>query len=280
MITRRFIEKVHYYFDELNFHITTPQTYGEFEYAALNALAHSAELCDAQNVINMAQFCYKHWGRIEKIFEKKLDVFNEYAYEGSDVVSLVSDEEAQGTYFITNGLTKKLKEIYVASESLEDLAFMIGYNNGKFKIFEDGDYYLKYATMSSSKMKLFNKHGNCLCNMVLSNNASIFLENNKTNYELVIYDDFIGIYERNYIDSLSDEDIIDTENLVADIEWDLINKNSELGVAKLNIYQENNNFEMLLAFATSTFLIFQRYMSNQRAVRVAMIGAAAGIVRR
>ena len=115
-------------------------------------------------------------------------------------------------------------------------------------------------------MKLFDKRDNCLCNIVLSDKLDIFLENNISPYELVIYDGFVGIYDRKYIDSLAPEEIIDTNKLLADIEWDILKKNSKLGVAKLNIYAPDQDVEMLLLFATSTFLLFQRYMQEQKSI--------------
>ena len=78
--------------------------------------------------------------------------------------------------------------------------------------------------MSSSKMKLFDRRNNCLCNIVLSEDLGIFLENNLPPYDLVVYDDFVGIYARKYIDSLADTDIIDNDRLLADIEWDILEK--------------------------------------------------------
>ncbi len=272
MITRKFIEKVHDAFDELNYRETKKLNFDNFEKQATNTLTHSENLADAIDVVRMYQFCLKHWDKIEKLFDKKLDIFNEYDYEGNSLISLISDEQALGTYYITNGINKKVKEVFIASHSFdEEEMFAIGFNNGKFTVFDDGDYYLKYSKMSASKMKLFDNKNNCLCNIVLSEDCGVFLENNCTPYYLALYDDFIGIYERSYTDTLLDTDILDTEKLVADIEWDILEKNSELGVSKLNIYSANADLEMLLLFASSTFLVFQKYMKAQKNTNIALM---------
>ena len=120
-------------------------------------------------------------------------------------------------------------------------------------------------------LKLFNHKKDCLCNIVLSKDLGIFLENNSTPYDLVVYEDFVGIYDRRYIDSLADTDIIDTNNLLADIEWDILEKKSDLGVAKLNVYAPDQDLEMLLFFAASTFLVFQKYVQTQKTQTYAMM---------
>jgi hypothetical protein len=263
-ITKKFIEKVHDAFDELNYHETKQLDFESFEKAATKTLTHAKELSDAIDVVLMYQFCLKKWNKIEKIFNKKLHIFNNYSYEGNSLVETVSDEDSLGTYYITNGINNKVKDIVIASNSFEEEIFSLGLKNGRFTIFEDGEYYIKYSKMSSVKMKLFDNKNDCLANIVLSENLGVFLENNKTEYELIVYDDFIGIYDRKYIESLSDTDLIDTEKLLADIEWDILEKKSKLGVAKLNIYNSDADLEMLLLFATSTFLVFQKYLQAEK----------------
>lgn len=263
MITRGFIEKVHDVFDELNYHEKTRLDFKAFEQAAVKTLTHCKELSDAIDVVNMYQFCLKKWNKIEKMFYRKLQTFNEYEYEGNSLVSIVPDDEAIGTFYITNGINKKIKEIFIASHSFDDEMFALGFGNGRFTVFEDGNYYMKYSKMSSVKMKLFNHKKDCLCNIVLSKDLGVFLENNSTPYDLVVYEGFIGIYDREYIESLSNSDIIDTEKMIADIEWDMLKENSELGIAKLNIYNPDQDLEMLLFFATSTFLVFQKYIQSK-----------------
>lgn len=271
MITRRFIEKVHAAFDELNYRETQRLDFDEFEHAATKTLIHCKDLSDAIDAVRMYQFCLKRWTKIEKMFNKKLHIFNEYDFEGNSLLSLVSDDEALGTYFITNGINRKVKEVFVASHSFDEEMFALDFGKGRFTIFDDGYYYMKYSKMSSVKMKLFDNKNNCLCNIVLSEDLDIFLENNLTPYDIVLYKDFVGIYYRDYIEGLDNTDMIDPDRMLADIEWDILEKNSDFGVAKLNVYAPDQDLEMLLFFAASTFLVFQKYMQAERTKHYAMM---------
>lgn len=304
MISRKFIEKIHDAFDELNYREKEHPDYEKFERAAVRTLTHCKELSDAIDAVCMIRFCIKKWKKIEKMFRRKLQLFNEYDYEGNSLISVVSDEEAQGTYYITNGIFGNAKKIVFAINTPNDLPdnshydsisdfghsnektataneneddinsdnslFAFGSRNGGFTVFDDGNCYIKYAKMSSVKMKLFDNNKNCLCNIVLSSNLGIFLENNSTQYEIVEYDNCVGIYERSYTDSLDDEDEIDTEKCLADIEWDILDTKKYLGVAKLNVYSPNQDMEMFLLFAASTFLTFQRFKQAQKNSAAAM----------
>lgn len=58
--------------------------------------------------------------------------------------------------------------------------------------------------------------------------------------------------------------MIDTEKMLADIEWDILEKKSKLGVAKLNVYKSDTELEILLLFAASTFLVFQHYLQTEK----------------
>lgn len=278
MTTKGFIKKVHDIFDELNYHETRQLSFDCFKQSVVRTLTHCKDLSDAINTVRMCKFCLKRWQKIEKVFKRKLTLYNEYASEGSSLISTVTDNEALGTYFITNGINCIIKEIFVVSHSFGDNILTIGYRGGKFAFTQHGNYYIKYAKMSAAKMKLFDNKGKCLCNIVLSENAGIFLENNKTPFDLILYDDYIGIYERRYLNSLSWNDIIDTNKLTADIEWDILEKKSDFGLAKLCVYATNEDFELAksncpainqdleiyLLLASATFLVCQRYIKAQK----------------
>ena len=217
------------------------------------------------------------------MFEKKSDIFNSLDYEGNTNLNIVSDEDAEGRYYVTNGLSDVLKNIYVISQSVEDYFFQMDYSKLKFRVFTDGEYYLKFAFGDSAKMKVFNNNGECLCNIVLSEDAQIFLENNRTRYKLALYEDFIGVYDRHYKYTDTDEDI---NHLLADIEWDLLDTKSNLGIAQLNVYEDDQDFEMLLLFASSTFLVFNRFIKDEESKdrwdtvrRIAMMGAISNYIR-
>ena len=259
MITSNFMVKVHYYFDELGYHRKKKVSRSSFEKTVMKTIAHCKDYHDVRMAIDMAKYCINHWNKIEKMFEKKLDIFNTLDYEGNTNLNLLSDEEVEGKYYITNGLSNALKDIFVIGQSIEDYYFQFGYSKLKFTVYTDGDYYLKFALGSSVKMKLFNNNGECLCNIVLSEDNQIFLENNKTRYKLALYEDFIGIYDRNYKYTDTEEDM---NHMLADIEWDILDSKTNLGIAQLNVYEEDQDGEMLFLFSASTFLLFNRFIKE------------------
>ncbi len=265
MLTQSFIEKVHNAFDELNYHETKCLDSEQFCKAAAKTIAHCKELSDAVCAVSMFQFCVKKWSKIERLFERKLQVFNEIKYEGNTLISLVPTDDAIGTYYITNGVYRKAKKLFVATALFPEQIFSSSFENGCFRFFEEGKYYIKYSKMSL-KMKLFDNNDECLCNINLSNNFYILLENNITSYEIIVYEDCVGIYKKSYIDSLNDIDDAELDYLIADIEWDALEKNSELGVAKLNVYEPEQDVELFMLFASSILLLFHRYMDERKAM--------------
>lgn len=172
-----------------------------------------------------------------------------------------------GTWYVTNALNDSVEDIYFTNINLGTEFLCFDVKNKHFRVSNNGECYIKYAKMSSNKMKLYNKQKNCLCNIVLSDTADIFLENNTTPYELIIYESFIGIYDRDYISSLTGEEP-DANKLIADIEWDIIDSKSNLGIAKLNIYVPNQDIDMFLLLASSTFLLFHKYVKAQQRVEL------------
>lgn len=278
MITRRFIEKIRYYFDELGIDAKNGISFDEFEDKSIKTLNRCKELADARIVIDFYCFCLKKWNKIEKIFTKHIDKWQEYNFEGQTTIETVDDESAEGVYCLTNALTKS-KEVFLTSKSFDDELYSFKYKNGKFMMEDDGDYYLKYSKMNPDVMKLFDKYNNPLCNIVLSKTYDVFLEKNNTEYELVVQkkDDgntFIGVFEKSYINSLGDNDFIEFKNMVADIEWDLLNRKSDLGVTRVTIYREMEDISQILYFATSTFLLYKSFNDAKNIFAMSVINTA------
>ena len=63
------------------------------------------------------------------------------------------------------------------------------------------------------------------------------------------------------------------------IEWDIMDENSELGLAKMSLFLPDQDLEMLLLFAVSTFLVYQRYKKHEEKKRSGVrAGVTAGVV--
>lgn len=273
LISKKKILKIHQAFDELGYEKNDNLSIDDFYRQAIFSLNRSKDLEDAINVVRMFQFCYKNWKKIEKIFSKYkyINKRKQIPFEGSSYINYVDEEkDAYGIYYITNGLENKYKNLKLTSINFNDDLYFFENKGSKFYIYSDDyDYYIKYSSMSSSKMKLFDSDDNFLGNIVLSEDNAIFLEKNKTNYELVPYDDgTTGIFEKKYYDSLKDDEDIDPDKMIALIEWDILDKKSDLGVASLAVFEDIdiNEIELFSLFAASTFLIFKRYISSARSL--------------
>ena len=271
MITKSFIENILYCFDELGYQIHSNPKQEDFEKAAEWTLIHTAELSDAILAVKMYRYCLDNWDKIKKMFLSKANILSDFEYEGRTNINVVSDEDSFGTYFITNGINKNsLEDIFIASNSFDDdgednndLCFNMARKRSGYAIFEDGMYYIQKAKMSSTKMKLFDSNNRCITNIVLSEDFDVFLENNSSPYDIVLYEGCIGIYRKDYLQQLIYKDNPDQTQLVADIEWDLLDKNEKAGVAKVNLYKDED-IEMILLFAASTFLLFNQYLKSEK----------------
>lgn len=264
-MTRNFLIKAHEAFDELGYHpISSNFSLKYIKYAAVNTINHSKTLDDGINAARMYQFVVNNFDKICDKVSRHYDFWSSMKWEGNELISLCSNEEAIGTYFVTNAFDKEYKNISLMSYSFGDgIAYDCSCKHGKFILDEDNEYILRYSKMSSTKMVLLNNNEEKLCVVVLSDNCDIFLENNKTGYEIVLYKGFIGIYEKSYIDSLHGQKA-DTDKLIGVIEWDILEKDNEYGLARLELYDSNADLEMFLMFAMSCFLLFRSHMQSIR----------------
>jgi len=268
MITRKFIENIRNGFDELGIVAKNGISFEEFEKCFIKTLNRCKSLEDAKIAISIFTYCKSKWGKIEKLFSKHLEKWQEYDYEASSNLETMEDEEAEGVYYLTNAFEKYI-EIFLTSKSYDDELYYFKYKKGKYIIEEDDDYYLKYSKLSPSVMKLFNAENQFLCNIILSTTFDILLEKNSTPYELVVQkqedgNTFIAVFKKSYIDSLQDSDMIDFKNMVADIEWDVIKPKSDVGVARITLYEDVDDFNLILYFAASTFLLFKSYKDFEK----------------
>lgn len=269
MITKRFVEKIRCYFDELGIDARNGISYEEFEAQFIKTLNRCKDLSDSKLAIVYYKYCSKKWKKIKKIFSKYLDKWQELKFEDASNIETIDDESSEGVYCVTNAFTKS-KEIFLTSKSFNDELYSFNFKHNRFAIEDDGDYYLKYSKMNSGTMKLFNKDDSLLCNIVLSDTFDVFLEKNISDYELVVQKEdsentFIGVFKKCYIDSLDDTDYIDFKNMVADIEWDLLNSKSDTGIARVNLYQEVDDISIILYFAASTFLLYKAFSDAEKA---------------
>lgn len=271
MITRRFIKCIRSYFNELCIEAHNGISFEDFKKAAINTINRAIGLYDVKIVIFYYKYCVKHWRKIKSMFEYHLDTWWKYDYEGPTYIH-VNDEELPGVITITNAIKNNYKKIYISFSELEDFG-ELSFRFNRYRL-DSSDYFLKYSTSDAAIMRLFDDNSDFLCNIVLSESYEIFLEKNHLNYDLVVgkmndsTKTFIGVFDRRYVESLSNPKYIDFNNMVADIEWDIMDKKSDLGVARLTIYEEVDNIDILIYFASSTFLLYKSFNDyNKRELR-------------
>lgn len=265
--TKKFLIKTHEAFDELGYRVKSGNIDFEvLERSAVKTLNHSKELEDSLNCMWVYNFVYKKIIKIQKLINKFPSFWNGLKYQGNELINLLEkDDEAEGIYYVTNAIFDDKKEIGVFGQcfySEESIGFLLEMKHKKYFInsSDQPEYYLRNSKMSSTKMILEDKNEKKICDIVLSKDSQIFLENNKSKYDIIAYEDFMGVYFKEYTNSLADDDEIDPKKMVCLIEWDIIDEKSELGLTRLELYNEEADIEILLLFAASCFLVFSNYM--------------------
>ena len=112
-------------------------------------------------------------------------------------------------------------------------------------------------------MVLTDKEKKNIATIVLSKDYGVFLENNKTKYELELYDWGIAFFDKKYIDLLDGDPDLDKE-CKGSIQWDIVDENGEYGLSRLDVYDEGADLELMLTIAASCFLVFRSYIKNSR----------------
>lgn len=267
LITKNFIIKVHQIFDELEYRLVSSNVnIDDFQDATINTLNHCKELEDCRKVINMYRFIIKRFKKVCSKIKKHYDFWKTLPYEGNETISLVSDEDAYDVCIITNGISKSYKEGFLFSHNIGDDAYIkINYKHGMFCANQEIiRYYLRFSKSSSTKMILLDSEKNKKCIIKYDYIDNITLENNDTNYELVLYNKGnYGIYKKSYIDSLNGKEP-DDQKMCAFIEWDILDKNSEQGIARLFLYDNEDDFQLFVLLAFSFMLLFRSYKVQSR----------------
>ena len=268
MITNKFINRIRIYFDELGVSAKEGISYDEFKKMFINTLNHCESLEDAKLALLLFKYCCAKWKKIEKIFSKYLDRWKNLVFEDSSKLRTVSDEDTNGVYYLTNVIEKYNSLLVKTGFNQNNEINSFKEKDKKISLDDDYEFYMKISKSDASIMKLFNKKDVLLCNIVLSESYDIFLEKNDTEFELIIQKDedentFIGVFRKSYIDSLKDDEKIEFKNMVADIEWDLLDAKSEYGVSKLTIYEDLKDITPLFYFAAAPMLLLKSFKEEQ-----------------
>ena len=274
MITRNFIEKIHVYFDELNYRPNGYFNMNEYLDALTKTITHCESLEDLKRVCILARYIDKKSSKIARMFEKKKKIYDEYRYEGSEFISRVSDDETIGHFYLTNGLTRKQNRIFLAGyfEDGEHL-YEMNYSNNRF-FFENNSYSMKFKTLNIHQMNLYDK-GNQYIGTVALKDDHIAIKENKTPFEVIKVGKEIYVFRQKDIGSGNKK--LNLDKAIALIEWDALSDNGFYGVSRFFLFDElkANEFELICLLATVPFLLFAREMEYQM-VRTISLGATLG----
>ena len=274
MITRNYIEKIHVYFDELNYRPTESFDMDDFYDALAKTVTHCETLNDVSTTCIISRYIFKKISKIMKMFAKKKDIYNNYAYEGSEFISRISDDDANGHYYLTNGLTHKPNRIFLAGNFEDcDKLYEMNYAKNSYFFHKNGSS-IRYDSLSSRKMNLYDKDSQCLGTVVLKDDK-IEIRKNNSPFEVFNVGEEIYIFRKKDFDSGNKK--IDLSKAVAMIEWKIFEEKDVYGVSRLSLLEnlEDKEFELLCLLATSPFLLFAREMEYQLACTISL-GATLG----
>lgn len=254
--TEELLNLTRIYMDELGFDYHTKDEiidYDKIYDGTMYAITHADSLEDAKEAIKMYRYLTKYSDRIVKAINKYPDYFDSLVHGKNEMLSLVDDEESEGTFYVTNALLDSDKEITLLSTSLEENGCLY-HEKFKYSLYGyDSEYFLRYSKLNEEKMVIENKAGIKLCVLSLDNNADIVLKNNCTKYETSIYNGYVVFHEKG-------KHKISEDDFIAALCWDILDKKSIVGVARLDIFNEDADIELLTLLATSCLLIFKKKM--------------------
>lgn len=272
MVTRRFIEKIRYYFNELKIEAKYGISFEEFQLNAIKTLNRSKDLGDAKLSIFFTKYCISHWNKIDQIFTEHLDRWQEYEFDAPVNIDLITDEDALGIYYITNGLTSNSQIFYLTGLGYDDELIQFCSDKGFYSL--DDDYRIKITQKNSVKARLSKKtNSTTICDITFDDHNNPVIDYNASKYELVPCkeDDgnyFVGVFKKSYISSLKDSDYIEFKNMIASIEWDVFKAKSDKGVAKIVFYEESDDEDQIYYFALSTLLLYRSLLSFNNSERM------------
>jgi|GEM_PF-6745617 len=271
-----FLNQVHSYFDTLGYHPKSDVIdYDDFIESAVKTMNHTQSLDDAIVITEWIRFVSKKYNKIRSKIRRHYEYWQSIPYQGNKELLLGSDDETEGVYFLTNGFSNDYREIYISGHCFGDSNLYGSKRMGNRFVLDQSDYkyYLRFSKLSSSKMLLCDSYDKMLCEIVLKD-ANIILKHNRTDIDIILYEEGIGIYKNSYLHSLNGKEP-DTNELQAFIEWDALSEKSYLGLTRLELYENDMDKELLLLLAMSPLLLFAHYIKHYRTMTTFMILRAA-----
>lgn len=280
--TARLLFQTHMFFDEIGYEPNSENLNGDELFDCLiNTINHAKTFKDAIATVRMYDDYIKREEKFLKKYFKYPEFWDSIEYSGREEIAVVDDAEAIGTYYITNIFNTDYKSINVFGQSFGDDIYGFTNEGGYYSLGVDTDYYLRYSKMSSAKMVIADKNRKNVATVVLSKDNGIFLENNKTRYELEIYDIGIAFFEKEYVYSLSKSEEPDLDkHCKGFIQWDIVDDKGNYGFSRLEVYDENADLDLMLFLSAACFLAYRAHMKSIKASTLIPIIVAGNMIRR
>ena len=272
----------HMFFDEIGYEPNSKNLNNKVLFSCLiDTINHAKSFDDAITIVRMYSDYLKREEKFLKKYAKYPEFWDSIEYSGRESIAVVSDNEAIGGYYITNFFNSDYKSIDVFGQSLGHTIFPMSYKGGYFGFEDDADYFLRFSRMSSSKMVLTDINKKNIAMVVLSEGPGIFLENNKTRYELELYKSGIAFFEKDYIYSLkkNEEPDLDKE-CKGFIQWDVIDEKGDYGFSRLEVYDEDADLDLMIILSAACFLVFRSHIKSIKRSTLIPIMFAANMARR
>lgn len=252
---------VHHFFDEIGYNPTS-ENFDDNKVVCkvVNTINHSKELDDALYIARLYEYYICKRAKFINKYRKYPKFWDTIKYDGRQKVNIVSDKDAVGIYYITNIYGNSYKDVFVTTQSLGNELYEFENRGGCFSLGDEADYYISYAALSSKKMNLFNSENKKVATIVLSEGVGVFLENNKTQYEIELYEAGMAFFDNEYIHSISGEP--DLEKCKAFVQWDIVDKKGEYGLSRLDFYDEDADLDLMITIAASCFLLFRAWVKK------------------
>lgn len=280
--TADLLYRTHLFFDEIGYQPNSEDLdVDKLIDCLLYTVNHAKDFDDAATALKMYLDYIKHEDKFLKKYTKYPEFWDMLEYNGREEIAVVDDKEAIGSYYITNVYDSNYKTVYISGQTFGNDYFIFENKDGYYSFGGDDEYLLRHSKMSSEKMVLTDKNRKNLATIVLSKDYGIFLENNKTNYELAIYESGIAFFDKEYYDSLcGNEPDLDKE-CKAFIQWDVLDNNGEFGLSRLDVYDEEADLDLMVILAASCFLVFRSHLKSYHATGSALPAIiAASMMRR
>ncbi len=217
-------------------------------------IKHAKELGDALCVLRLYLDFLSNERKVIKKCAQHPDFWDALGWEGKKVVRKVSDEDAIGSYYLTNVFDLDENTVTMSSQSFGDRIYVSEKEKGYFQF---SQYFLRFSKLKGSEMVIENENREKLTVISYEGDATIALKDNYTKYDVFAYEQGMGIYSKSYLNSLGGKEP-NVKMCKGFIKWDILDEKGDYGLSLLEVYDAKADLDLMFAIAASCFLMFKK----------------------